>query len=732
MSLADRKWKKSYCSPEDNVVQELLIPALKEAVLYERASGYFSSDSLLEITTGIYSLVMNGGHIRMIISPNITAKDAEAIKIGYQLRREYEEIHEFLSSSFIPAKTPEEEEKYNILSHLIADGTLDIRVAVMKKKPSTGIFHDKTGIIEDKNGDMLAFSGSMNETLNGFYVNHESVDVYFSDGPDYERVMDKKERFEKYWNNEVPTIEVFEFPEDLKAKIDRYQKKTVDWSLTQIKKEEKYTPRKKRVPAIPSEITLRPYQVSAIAKWVENNYRGFFDMATGTGKTITAISAIVMLMEKARTQRKQVAVIIVVPYIHLVTQWMKDLERFNIQSIMGFSGGNNSNWRTTFQSEIRYLNARIKDYVCLITTNASFRTEKTQKIINQIRCEKLLVIDEAHNFGSETLKKQLDNRFDYRLALSATIDRPNDPETTEQLRNYFAPTCISYPLEQAINDGMLCEYEYYPVPVYLTEDELEKYEALSEKIAKLIARDADGKPKKGKNGSIKLSPEAKMLLIKRSRLIAGAENKLVKLEKIMRSLPHPDHLLVYCGATTVNTEQTEFSEPGEEEMRQIEAVSVILQDEFNIRSAQYTSEESNEERKQITRRFDKGDIEAIVAIRCLDEGVDIPSINKAIFLASSTNPKEYIQRRGRVLRKSPGKDRAILIDLITLPTDLEAGSYSNRPNDLSLVKRELKRVRDFASSCLNKAFSMEFIKALEEKYGYLSLNDWEGEIEEYE
>lgn len=631
------------------------------------------------------------------------------------------------------ARNEIEQEKYNILSHLIADHILDIKVAIMKNNPNTGIFHDKTGIIEDRAGDIIAFSGSMNETLNGFYTNHEVVDVYFSVGPDYDRAIEKKERFNRYWNNEIPTIEVFDFPEDLKAKIDQYHKENIDWSVTEFKREEDILPMKRTNPEVPSSITLRPYQLSAIDEWVKNGYRGLFDMATGTGKTITSISAIVRLLEQKAVSHKPLAIIIVVPYIHLVTQWMKDLERFNIRAITGYSGGRNSKWREAFDREIHYLNASLKNYVCLITTNSSFRLKKTQDLINQIHSEKLLVVDEAHNFGAESLKKQLDNRFDYRLALSATIDRHYDEETTDYLRNYFAPTCIRYTLAEAIEDGMLCEYDYYPIPVYLTEDELDEYEILSEKIAKLIARDAGEKSKAKSNAPIRLSKEAQMLLIKRSRLIAGAENKLKKLEEILPYLSHPDHLLVYCGATTVNTEQTNFSEPGAGEMRQIEAASIILQDKFHIQSAQYTSTESDEERKQITRRFDEGDIEAIVAIRCLDEGVDIPSINKAIILASSTNPKEYVQRRGRILRKAPGKNKAILIDFVTLPTDIQSGSYTNRPFDLSLVTRELGRVKEFSSTCLNKTFSMEFIQELEDKYGYSNLyKNNEEELEEYE
>lgn len=712
--------KYSYYVPNDDVVNDFLIPALKDAIRYDRASGYFSSLSLLELAVGIKELYEKHGKIWLIISPEIQQKDAEAIKDGYRLKHEktISEVKEWMvNSSFITPKTIEEEERYNILSHLIADGVLEIKIAIMKNNPDKGIFHDKTGFLEDSNGDWIVFDGSMNETDNGFYHNHESIDVFSTIRGESGRINEKFMMFEMMWNNEDPSIEVFDFPKDLKYKIDQYHKKEIDWnySLTHAQKQIEH---QKRNPHIPEDFSIRDYQEKAISKWVESNYRGFFDMATGTGKTYTAIAAIVKLFEN---MQNRLAIIIVVPYIHLIPQWAKDLEKFGIKTIQGFSGSENKHWKEHFKTEIRKLNWGISKYVCLLTTNATFRLKRTQELIDEISVEKCLVVDEAHNFRAPTLIKQLDERFKYRLGLSATLGNEHD-ETVKIMSSYFSPVCIHYSLGQAIDDGMLCQYRYYPIPVYLTEDEWDEYIELSEKINKYVERDRRGNIKLNSDGSPKFKPEALPLLIKRSRLVAGAANKLSELSNVLDKIENKDHLLVYCGATTVNAQNTDYSIPGTDELRQIEAVNIILREKYGLKTAKFTSQESLSERGEIIERFDSGEIEAITAIRCLDEGVDIPSIKTAILLASSTNPKEYVQRRGRVLRLFKDKSTAEIYDLITLPADADPDYITANQQGLGLVKREIKRVKEFMSTSINHLDSLLLIDDLEEKYGYILEN----------
>lgn len=715
MGLKDLCFKISYLIPRDDFAKECLEPALKEAVSYDRASGYFSSSSLLEITDGIRSLMKKNGKIRMVISPNLSEKDQKAISSGYKLRDKPEEfVDQELLDSFILPKDRLEEERYNVLSHLIAAEILDIKIAVMKDNPAIGLFHDKLGIVTDKDGYKMAFSGSMNETIAGFHANHEYLEVFTTVAGDYRRIRDKEERFLSYWDNDDPTITVLPFPESMKKKIHEYQKPEIDWSLVE-KKEETEIPRfKKGIPSIPENIQLRDYQKEAIDKWEENSYRGNFQMCTGAGKSISAVGSIIRLLKKTA---KPIIVLIVVPYIHLVTQWEKDLKAFNFKYIPGYADSPVKNWKMAFETEIDDLSMGISstNYVCLITTNASFRTPKIQRILNNVNMDILLVVDEVHNFGSKELREKLDDRFKYRLGLTATMERHYDKFGTEYLENYFAPVCITYTLKQAIADSRLAPYDYYPVPVTLTDDELEKYLKLTDEIGRHIKRDKSGKPKKKGDGSFDIDTHGEILLRHRALVVAGAVNKIDKLREVLKEMPSKDHLLVYCGTANIDPETAGFFTPDKDEMKQINAVSNVLVNEFHLNSAKYTAEVPAQERKDLTRRFDWGDIEALAAIRCLDEGVDIPSIDKAIILASSTNPKEYIQRRGRVLRQYPGKAKATIIDFVTLPTDIDNPGIVS-PKEAGLAKRELARVKEFADAALNYRVSASLIDKIEEKY----------------
>lgn len=725
MSLADLKLKLGYRAPNDDVVNELFIPALKESILYERATGYFSSLSLLDLLDGIQGLVQNNGKMRLIVSPNITEEDAKAIKTGYDSREKRERlVRSALLDGFREPKTAAQEERYNVLSHLIADGVLDIKIAVMKKNPFTSIFHDKIGVFQDSKNNFVSFTGSMNETENGFWNNHESIDVYSSIGNDYLRALDKKRLFEMYWNNLDPTIDIFDFPKDLKSKIDEYHKDSVDWKQAfpeEVNKEDKT--KEKRVPRIPDEIKLREYQIGAIDTWEKHDYRGFYNMATGTGKTITAISSMVRLYEGIKSP---ILMIVVVPYIHLVSQWKKDLQRFGFRTVLGYSSNPKKNWAEKLKRDVKYLNIGLLRYICLLTTNSSFNRDKIQNIINSCKRPILLVVDEAHNFGAKSLVKKLDNRFLYRLALSATIERQYDEEGTKKLLEYFAPECISYSLDKAIEEGMLCRYNYHPIAVSLTADEQSKYDELSVKISEYFA-------KSNRSGELSDLPQfIKMLLIQRARIIAGAKNKIPELLNVVNSLENKDHLLVYCGSTSIDTiDEDTKTDYGIQ--RQIDTVSRLLQEKIGLNTAKYTSAEDSYERKAISERFDRGVIDALIAIRCLDEGVDIPSIDKAIILASSTNPKEYIQRRGRLLRISPGKIRSEIYDFITVPYNNDLGfennyfNYSNGNCDQGLVRRELLRAREFARLAENKVENILFIRHLEEQF-QIDLEENEEEV----
>ena len=425
----------------------------------------------------------------------------------------------------------------------------------------------------------------------------------------------------------------------------------------------------------------------------------------GTGKTLTALASIEDLYQN---NNKRLAVIILCPYQHLVEQWVEDIIRFGMIPIIGYSSSKQKNWKKLLEQAVRSFNLKVSNHFCFVTTNASFVTKKVQEQIKLLSEDTVFVVDEAHNIGASNYRKNLPENIKFRLGLSATIDRHNDEEGTDALAKYFGNKCIEYSLKDAIDNRMLTRYYYYPVLTYLDDEELEKYIAITSQIAKLITK------RKGK--SI-LSEYAKQLLIKRSRIIAGARGKLITLENIMQDHINDNYLLVYCGATTVKENDEDDLDFGK---RQIDLVTDLLGNKMNMRVGRFTSQESAQERSQIREAFADGEtLQALVAIKCLDEGVNIPSIKTAFILASSTNPKEYIQRRGRVLRKFPGKDYAVIYDFITLPFELDTLSLQRDElieSTKGLMKRELIRMMDFAQISENPSSTYDLMYDLKHAF----------------
>ena len=407
------------------------------------------------------------------------------------------------------------------------------------------------------------------------------------------------------------------------------------------------------------------------------------------------------------------AVIIVCPYQHLVEQWVEDIVKFNIKPIVGYSSSPQKDWKKRLARAVRDQKLRRdKSFFCFVCTNATFASTALQDEISKIQSSVLLVVDEAHNFGARSYARLLDDRFTYRLALSATLDRHRDDEGTAILYDFFGKKCIEYSLEKAIEEDKLTKYKYYPILVYLTEDELQQYEQKSYEMSKCLI--------KGKDGKYKLNKRGEILAMERARIVAGASQKLDALREQIEPYSKDNNILVYCGATNVIDEKADSSVTDEDDIRQIEAVTRILGNEFGMEVAKFTSEENVETRAMIKEQFQKGDrLQAIVAIKCLDEGVNIPGIRTAFILASTTNPKEYIQRRGRVLRKADNKPYAEIYDFVTLPRELDSVSAlttEQAQRDLSLVKNELTRIKEFGRLSMNSMVANDLIWDIQEAY----------------
>ena len=460
---------------------------------------------------------------------------------------------------------------------------------------------------------------------------------------------------------------------------------------------------------IPESIELHDYQVKAIDTWMSKGCRGIFDMATGTGKTYTALGALAKLSEKLRNH---LAVVIVCPYQHLVEQWVEDICAFGVKPLICYS---RYNWKKTLARMISDYSLGITDNFCVITTNATFVTPAMQNELAKMNGDFCLVVDEAHNFGSKKQIACMSEKFNFRLALSATIVRHHDEYGTQRLFDYFGDKCIEYTLKEAITAGKLTPYYYYPVLVSFNEEELHEYVEITDKVAKILKKVPHGDD---------LPQSAERLLIKRARIIAGAQEKVVKLKEVITPYQNANHLLVYCGATRVESLYLNETAIDSDDQRQIDEATSLLGNVLGMRVTQFTAAEDSKQRELIKEQFSKGEIQALVAIKCLDEGMNIPGIETAFILASSTNPKEYIQRRGRVLRKAPGKQYAKIYDFITLPRPLDEYSFqSSIQAELSLVKREVERMRDFQELSENPSDVTEIIRAITEKYNLYLIGD---------
>ena len=723
MSFEDITIKNNYRTSEDDVVNDFLVPALKNAKIYKRAAGFFSSTALVKLSRGISGLINNNGKMQLVVSPHLSQEDIDAIATGYANKDKI--IESSLIQSLQEELNDTDKDRLNLMIHLIEIGILDIKIAVMSCNNDIGMYHEKIGIIEDEFGNKIAFTGSYNESLNSYVNNFESLDVYSSLKNEFNRVEEKEKDFDKLWNNRTDKLLVKEFPQAVKEELFKKH-----YDKQKLYSEEEIIEKEKKVlieyPSMPDDF-LRKYQNEAISNWKNNNYIGIFDMATGTGKTLTSLGASIQLLKDLDYN---LGIVIVCPYTHLVEQWAEDLENYSFSPIVGFGSSRNKRWKEQLQESVLKYKIGLKKYFCFITTNATFTSSFVQEQIKKIDKKNILFIaDEAHNLGAPNILSNLNHNIKYRLALSATFERYNDIEGTDQLSKYFGNFyAIHYTLRQAIDNKMLTEYKYYPIITYLDSEELDEYIYLTRKISTCV--------RKQKSGGFFINTQGKRLLLQRARVVAGSMAKLNKvidlLKKQKEEYGQINNTLIYCGATTINDANYNENIADIDDVKQVDYMRKKIKENLNISVAKFTSTENQEERALIKEQFIKNEINAIVAIKCLDEGVNIPSINTAYILASSTNPREYVQRKGRVLRTANNKICAYIYDFITLPRDLE--NAINLPEeilkeDLGLVKRELTRLDDFAKDALNYSESLDIKEKINQVYGELLYKYGEGVIE---
>lgn len=376
MGFKNLSLKYSYRTSDDDVINDFLVPCLNYSVMYKRAAGFFSSTALVKLSQGIAGLIKNNGKMQLVVSPDLSQEDIEAIKLGYEKKEDI--INKRLLESIDEELTSTQKDRLNLMINLIEKGILNIKIAILNYGTDVGMYHEKIGIMEDNEGNKIAFTGSYNESLNSYVNNFESLDVYTNYSQDYNRVYQKEKDFDNLWNNSTEKLKVVDFPIAVKDKLfEKY------YNRDNVKSEEQIIMEEKRhneiTPNMPNNF-LRDYQNKAIDEWEKAKYNGVFDMATGTGKTLTALGACVRLFNNV----EHLAIVIICPYTHLVEQWVEDLENYSFNPIVGYGSMKNKNWKEKLKNQVMRYNLGISKYLCFITTNATFKSDFVQEELKKI------------------------------------------------------------------------------------------------------------------------------------------------------------------------------------------------------------------------------------------------------------------------------------------------------------------------------------------------------------
>lgn len=664
----------SYKSVGEDSFSQILNPLLKYTKIYKRSVGFFSSSALDFIGDGVLALAKNGGRIRLATCPRLSDIDIKAINEGYNARDKYNEL---VKKDVIDALHEISDENAKILYLLVKEGILDVKI-VLK---DGGIYHDKLALLEDFSGNTIACVGSNNESEPGYHSNYEKVRVYKSWTDLEGRIQDETNEFESIWNDENEELEVFDFTKAFESEL-----------IEKVKHEGNY---KKAT----HKYEMRSYQIEAKENWINNGHKGFFIMATGTGKTVTSLFAI-----KEFVNENHILTVIAVPYKHLVAQWYEDAKEFFPDTAVIMVHGEITDAETRIYSH--YLQS-LKEYkpIIVITTMKSFFLPKYVNLYKKIQYEKLLIVDEAHNFFN-SISEELDKAYPYKLGLSATPVFGKDESKTTKLLTWFGGIVEDFPIEKAIGK-YLVNYEYHPIFVQATEKDEKNFNYYTKMM--LSAFDA-------KTGTI--IDEDKFTIAYRGRLkaISMAENKMANIGNIFKQIKDTSHTIVYCSDGRML--YSDAKNPNLEEIRHLEVIlkminNALIGENSNLKASKFTASENMETRLALIDDFNKERINYLVAIRCLDEGINIPSITSALILSSNDNYREFVQRRGRILRlyedpvTKQKKEVAHIYDVIVLPSVESTG----------FIEIELRRFYEYSRLALNKVDLEKQLNELLSEYG---------------
>lgn len=664
------KYKPVYRTYNNCIEKEFYVPSYYESIRLNRAAGYFSLYSLLLSIDGIIRFIRNKGQINIICSPDLSQSDAELIDACLSLDKEH--ITKSLIESIVGSLLSEDEiGQMDIICNMLSDGILKIKIAYMP----LGIFHEKFGIFIDSDHNMVYFNGSLNETKRALEYNHESIRVDWTWRSAEAKLIIENENayFESLWNNQVNSVCVIDFPEAVKNELfNRYKRS--ETLITAIDNYIQGNSSKK------GKKNLYNFQEDAITQFFNNNGRHFYEMATGTGKTFTSIKTI----ERLRGQSEEkLFIVICVPQIDLQSQWERALNDEGFDKVYLFGGNGNDYDRTISEASIAF-HTEDKDVVC-VSVYDTFFAKVYQKIRNISNF--FIIVDEAHNLtqGNINILKQLKPR--YRLGLSATIERYHEEESLDIRRFFSEEPPFHFGIEEAIENGFLSKYEYHPIFVHLTEDEQERF-ALK---TRLLAQEND-KEEPDSSYIERLSRE-------RSLILKQASEKIEKLSELADKGYNFVNSVVYCG-------QGKDSDGDSI----IDNVTRVLYNHGLVVS-QFTSK--TQDRKKVLYEFEHGYYDTLAAIKCFDEGVDVPKLDKLYIMASDSSLRQTVQRRGRVLRKckESGKTIAYIYDMVVLPA-ISVGTYGCD----SLLSIEFPRAQEYNRLALNKDDNNKIFQELQREY----------------
>lgn len=697
--LTDKIFYHIYSNSDTHRPIDFCLEALSNSIRLDLGLGYFSSASFNVLSLGMAKFITNNGCMNLYINKYISNEDYALLKGEYS-----DNFDEELMMSFNRLKKTfdeRDEHFFRCLSYLINTCRVNIKIVVLA---DGGLPHEKYGIFTDELGNKIHFTGSMNMTAAAILNNFETIECTCSwKGDDnLEKVLFLEQHFYKVWNGQCENVRIYDAKHFCNNIMTTYPNQDPE-NLLQREKELLATHMAQQnssltdSPHFPSiyKDGVRPYQEEAYRAWISNEKQGIFAMATGTGKTVTSLNCV--LHEYNIDQYYNL--LILVPSLDLVSQWQEELEKFGFKKVINVSSMNTS-WRKKLMEISQRIKRKKSVNFAIVSTYDSFVNKDFQFILPVLSENIILIADEAHNIGSKSVKECFRNlSIKRRIALSATPERIYDEEGSKDIVSFFNdkyPYVYSFPMSKAINEGRLCRYYYYPKLAYLNDDEMSMYSNISKKLAQLWDN---------QRGKFKNKQEAEMLLMYRKRIIHKCADKLRVFRNILTDIGNDNLKYTFVYAPQGKYEKLGVDEEAlSSEEDDISFIQKLLNETKDMypqkRCNTYTGLDSKEKRRILLDSFADGNIDVLFAMKCLDEGVDVPRAEYGIFTSSTGNPREFIQRRGRLLRNHSDKVFSFIYDIVVIPTTINRNDSFGRMERNMLIS-ELKRVAYFASLSMN-------------------------------